>query len=192
MTELDALAEEIGIHGRTLRRAAARGLLRSTHRGAREVVIPPSERAYVRSHWLLVGGLLEARRKQPNVRLAVLYGSVARGSNDPDSDVDILVRLRRDNYRSRAEAVDAFQQASGRAVQLVSVEQAEDAPMLLADVLRDGRVLVDRDDDWRRLKRRERLIVGRAHAEDERQLRLAWGAPDALEEVARGLTVGSR
>jgi predicted nucleotidyltransferase len=192
MSELDVLAREVGVHGRTLRRGAARGLLRAARRGAREVVIPPSERSYVRSHWPLVSRLLEALRKQPNVRLAVLHGSVARGSEGPDSDLDLLVRLRRDDYGARAEVVDALQEAGGRRVQLVSVSQAEEAPVLLADVLRDGRVLVDRDGDWPRLKRGERRIVSRARAEEERQQRLAWEAPDALEQIAHGLTLGSR
>ena len=192
MTELDELAGEVGVHGRTLRRAAGRGLLRSDRRGVREVVIPARERSYVRTHWALVGGLLEAVRKHPNVRLAVLYGSAARGSDQPGSDLDVLVRLRRDDYRARSEVVEALQEACGRSVQLVSVDQAEDAPMLLADVLRDGRVLVDRDDDWEQVKRRSRSIARRAHAEDKLQQRLAWEAPDALEEIARGLTVGPR
>lgn len=192
LSELDVLAQEVGVHGRTLRRGAARGLLRATRRGAREVVIAPSERSYVRSHWRLVSRLLEALRKQPNVRLAVLYGSVARGSEGPDSDLDLLVRLRRDDYRARAEVVDALQEASGRRVQLVSVSQAEEAPLLLADVLRDGRVLVDRDGDWPRLKRGEQRIVSRARAEEDRQQRLAWEAPDALEQIAHRLTLGSR
>jgi uncharacterized protein len=192
MTELDLLAEEVGVHGRTLRRAAARGLLRSARRGAREVVIPPSERRYVQTHWPLVGALLEQLRKQPNVRLAVLYGSAAHGSDQPHSDLDILVSLRRDDYRARSELAAALEEASRRRVQLVSVDQAEDAPMLLADVLRDGRVLVDRDDEWEPLQRRGRSIARRAQAEEEWQQRLAWGAPDVLDEIARGLTVGPR
>lgn len=133
----------------------------------------------MRSHWPLVGRLLEALRKQPNVRLAVLYGSVARGSEGPDSDLDLLVRLRRDDYGARADVAGALEEASGRRVQLVSVSQAEEAPMLVADVLRDGRVLVDRDGDWPRLKRRERRIVNRARAEEAHQQRLAWEALDA-------------
>lgn len=183
----------LGVHGRTLRRAAERGLLRSALRGAREVVIPPSERSYVRARWPLFSRLLEALRKHPNVRLAVLFGSVARGSEQPDSDLDVLVRLRRDDHRARAELADALQEASGRRrVQLVSLEQAEEAPLLLADVLGDGRVLVDRDGDWPRLRRRERQIISRARAEDERLQRLAWDAPDALEQIARGMAVGSK
>jgi predicted nucleotidyltransferase len=192
MTELDILAQEVGVHGRTLRRAAVRGLLRATRRGAREVVIPPSERNYVRAHWPLVSRLLEALRKDPNVRLAAMFGSVARGSEQPDSDLDVLVRLRRDDHRARAELVDALQEASGRRVQMVSLEQAEEAPLLLADVLSEGRVLVDRDGDWQRLRRREREILSRARAEDERLQRDAWDAPDALEQTARRMRGGSR
>ncbi|MBA3383822.1 MAG: nucleotidyltransferase domain-containing protein [Actinobacteria bacterium] len=135
---------------------------------------------------------LETLRKHPNVRLAVLFGSVARGSEQADSDLDVLVRLRRDDHRARAELVDALKEASGRRVQLVSLEQAEEAPLLLADVLSDGRVLVDRDGDWPRLRRRERQVIRRARAEDERLQRLAWDAPDALEQIARGMTGGSR
>jgi predicted nucleotidyltransferase len=145
----------------------------------------------VRSHWPLVSRLLEALRKQPSVRLAVLFGSVARGSGRSDSDLDLLVRLRRDDYSVRTAVAEALQEASGRRVQLVSLSQAEEAPLLLADVLRDGRVLVDRDGDWPRLKRGERRIVSRARVEDERQQRLAWEAPKALEQIACGLTLGS-
>jgi predicted nucleotidyltransferase len=188
MADLDALGQEVGVHGRTLRRAAERGLLRAARRGAREVVIPPSERSYVRANWSLVSRLLEALRKQPNVRLAVLFGSVARGSQRPESDLDLLVRFRRDDHQARAELVDGLQEASGRRVQLVSVDQADEAPLLLADVLSVGRVLVDRDRDWPRLRRRERQIISRARAEDERVQRLAWEAPDALEQI----TVASR
>jgi predicted nucleotidyltransferase len=192
LTELDALAQEVGVHGRTLRRAAERGLLRGNRRGAREVVVPPSERRYVRAHWQLFRGLLEALRKQHNVRLAVLFGSVARGSAGPQSDLDLLVRLRRDDHVARAAVADALREASGRPVQLVSVTQAEGSPLLLADVLRDGRVLVDRDGDWRRLRRGERRTFGRARVEDERLQALAWEAPAALEEIAAGMSIAAR
>ena len=191
MTELDDLAREVGVHGRTLRRAAERGLIRAARRGVREVVVAPSERSYVRAHWPLVARLLEALRKQPNVRLAVLFGSVARGTANGDSDLDLLVRLRRDDHRARAELVDVLHSATGLRVQLVSLDQAQEAPLLLADVLDDGRVLVDRDNDWPRIRRRERYIVSRAREEDERLQHLAWGTPDALDEIARRMTVGS-
>jgi predicted nucleotidyltransferase len=192
MTMLDLLAEQVAVSGRTLRRAAARGLIRASRPSERKLVVPPSELAYVRMHWSLLSGLLEALRKQPNVRLAVLYGSLARGQTRPESDLDLLVRLRRDDPQARADVVDALAAASGRRVQLVSLAQAEEAPLLLADVLADGRVLVDRDGDWRRLHRRRTQIARRALAEDERLGTLAWTAPEALEQVRKRMTAGPR
>jgi hypothetical protein len=51
---------------------------------------------------------------------------------------------------------------------VVEFESAEESPLLLADVLHDGRVLVDRDSDWQRLKQRTRQINAAAKAENER------------------------
>ena len=185
MTQLDSLAKEVGVHGRTLRRAAGRGLLKASRQGSRTVVLPASERSYVRAYWPLIGGLLEALRKQPNIRLAVLFGSVARGEAGEESDLDLLVEFGRDDYRAHAEAAAALEQAAGRRVQMVGLGDAARAPLLLADVLRDGRVLVDRDDRWPTLKGRERSILTTARRSDARRQRLAWEAPNALEEIGR-------
>ena len=100
MTELDQLAEEIGTSGRTLRRAAARGAIRCLRPSERRIVVPPTEHDYVRRHWPLFDRLLQALRTQPNVRLAVLFGSVARGVEDAGQrlavslEVDELAVLR--------------------------------------------------------------------------------------------------
>lgn len=189
MTELDLLAREVAASGRTLRRAAARGLIRAARPSARKVVVSAGERLYVSSHWALLSTLVEALRKQPNVRLAVLFGSLARGEEGRGSDVDLLVRLRRDDYRARGELVAGLESEGGRRVQVFSLEQAEEAPLLLTDVLREGRVLVDRDGDWSRLKRREAKIARRAREEEERLERAAWKAPEELERVLERISV---
>ena len=44
----------------------------------------------------LVADLRRALRTEPNVRLAVLYGSLARGDEDAGSDLDLLVSLAED------------------------------------------------------------------------------------------------
>lgn len=183
MTELDRLAREVRVSGRTLRRAAERGTFRMRRPSERKLVLPVEERVYLRAHWPLLGGLVQALRTHPNVRLAVLFGSVARGDEESGSDLDVLVRLRRDDHRARAALVDRLESASGRRVQLVSLDQAREAPLLLADVLRDGRVLVDRDRDWPRLRRRAKEIERRAAEEGERLEREAWRTPDALAEI---------
>jgi uncharacterized protein len=183
MTELDLLAREVATSGRTLRRAAARGLIQAARPSARKLVVSAGERLYVLSHWALLSTLVQALRKEPNVRLAVLFGSVARGEEGRGSDVDLLVRLRRNDYRVRGELVDALENAAGTHVQVFSLEQADEAPLLLADVLREGRVLVDRDGDWSRLKRREPRIARRAREEEKRLERAAWEAPETLERI---------
>lgn len=185
MTELDRLAGQIRVSGRTLRRAAERGTFRMERPSERKVAVSLEERAYLRAHWRLLGELVQALRTQANVRLAVLFGSVARGNESPDSDLDVLVRLRRDDYRARASVLDRLEAASGRRVQLVSLEQARGAPLLLADVLRDGRVLVDREHDWARLRGQAAAIERRAFEEGERMERDAWRTPEALSEIYR-------
>jgi hypothetical protein len=56
----------------------------------------------------------------------------------------------------------------GRHAQLVALEDAEKTPLLLSEVLRDGRVLVDRDETWDRLRRGKASIERRAARERRR------------------------
>jgi hypothetical protein len=71
--------------------------------------------------------------------------------------------------RALALLGERLEDATDRHVQIVELESAEESALLLADVLRDGRVLIDRDVDWGRLKRRERRISKLA-AEADQQL----------------------
>jgi hypothetical protein len=113
MAKLDEIAQQLELTGRTLRRAILRGTIRGTRVSPRRFDLEPQEREYIRRYWPLIGRILQVLRTQPNVRLAVLFGSVSRGEERRDSDVD-------------------------------------------------------RDGDWRRLKRRERQLQLAAAAENER------------------------
>jgi predicted nucleotidyltransferase len=175
MAELDQLAAEIGVSGRTLRRAGERGTIRCTRASPRLITTTAEEYDYIRKHWPLLERALQVLRTRPDVRLAVLFGSVARGGAASTSDVDLLVRVR-GGWRERADAALALEDALGRAVQLVDLDSAP--ALLLADVLREGRVLADRDGDWARLKRRARSVSALADAEDEA---LDRAARDVLE-----------
>jgi predicted nucleotidyltransferase len=116
------------------------------------------------------------------VRLGVLFGSVARGEEDAASDLDLLVALRRDGSGPRAAARERLEAAAGgRRVQLVGLGEARALPLLLADILRDGRVLVDRDGEWPKLKRRERAIQQQAREADRRLDEEAWAALERLD-----------
>ena len=89
------------------------------------------EESYLRAHWPLLRELRDALRTEPNVRLAVLFGSLA---------TDIGGRLSR---------------RLGREVQLVRLADAERSAVLMATALERGRVLVDRDGRWSQLKAAE-------------------------------------
>lgn len=181
MPDLDWLSEEVGASARTLRRATSRGTIRCLRPSERRIILAPREYEYVRGHWPLIGRLLEALRTLPNVRLAVLYGSAARGEERQASDLDLLISLRRDGFVARAELRERLEVASGRRVQLVGLDEAKGSSLLLADVLRDGRVLADRDGAWQKLKRRGRAIERRAR-EDERRLDAeAWAVLETLD-----------
>jgi predicted nucleotidyltransferase len=84
---------------------------------------------------------------EPGVVAVYLFGSTARRSAGPDSDVDVAVLFDRTpapqlaNPRFRLEG--ELERSLGRRVDLVVLNEA---PVdLRVRVLRDGRVLVDRD-----------------------------------------------
>jgi predicted nucleotidyltransferase len=150
---LERLACEVGVQERTLRRAVGSGLIHARRPSARRLTLPDSEAAWVRSHWPLVGQLLAVLRTEPNLQLAVLFGSVARGDDvQGASDVDLLVELRRSDAAALHALRRRLSERVGREVQLVPLQAARRDPHLLAEVLRDGRPLVDRGQTWAQLQ----------------------------------------
>jgi predicted nucleotidyltransferase len=148
MESLSRVAFELSIPERTLRRAASEGLLHGERVSPRRFRITFREEAYLRSHWELLRALRAALRTEPNVRLAVLFGSAAIGSDDERSDIDVLVQLNDPGVGRLAELAERLSRRIGRTMQLVRLPEAQTAPVLMADVIGDGRVLVDRDDLW--------------------------------------------
>lgn len=88
------LADRLHVSDRTLRRAVARGLLRGVRSSPNKLAMTAAERDYAQSHWMLLGALVRVLRTEPGVQAAVLYGSVAKGLDRADSDVDLVVDLR--------------------------------------------------------------------------------------------------
>jgi predicted nucleotidyltransferase len=185
MAELDLVAADFGVSGRTLRRAAARGAIRLSRPSPHKVVLAATERRYIRTHWPLLDQLTRTLRTEKNVRLAVLFGSAARGDDRYGSDIDLLVELA-DYGRGGlplARIGLKLESLLERPVQLVSVLDAETSAVLLSEAIADGRVLIDRDDRWSRLKRRERTLRRRAREDETRAQAEAW---EALEKLAAG------
>jgi predicted nucleotidyltransferase len=175
---LEQLASGVGVSERTLRRAVNSGLIRAQRPSARRLLLSDPEAAWVRSHWWLVGQMLATLRTEPNLKLVVLFGSVARGDEVKGvSDVDLMVEFR----RPFPGALEALRLRLNRQlsveVQLVPLEGARRNPRLLTEVLRDGRPLVDREQSWSHLQAR----AGEAQAQaDQLGDELRVGAQVAL------------
>jgi predicted nucleotidyltransferase len=177
------MASELGCSERTLRRYVNEGLVRGKRRGGRgEIWAPPSEELYLRSHWELLSALRGALRTEPSVSLAVLFGSTATGEERPDSDVDLLID------HATSSMIDVFwlqcrlRERVGKKVHLVLLQDAERSPDLLADVLSEGRVIVNRGHAWDRLMARRRATFDAADAESQATHAAAWRAIDEARE----------
>lgn len=88
-----------------------------------------------------VNALAEALSEQPDVALAVLFGSEASDTAQPDSDLDVGVAGPFACDRLSSLEVELSRRA-GRQVDLVSLDTAP--PLLRFEVARTGRVLVER------------------------------------------------
>jgi len=107
--------------------------------------------------------MLEALRRalddESDVANAILFGSRARGTARPDSDVDIALELtagaRRD-ARALGGLAARLASAAGRPVGLVILDEAP-APLAYR-IFRDGRLLIERDHALL-VKRKARAIL---------------------------------
>jgi predicted nucleotidyltransferase len=152
MESLRQAAAELSIPERTLKRAAAEGLIRGERISPRRFRVTFREEAYLRRHWGLLHMLRAALRTEPNVRLAVLFGSIAKGDDYEDSDIDVLVVLSDPSVGRLVGLTERLSGRLGRDVQLVRLADAETMPVLMTDVIEQGRVLVDREGRWPSLR----------------------------------------
>lgn len=179
MTALGALAEELGVSQRTLRRAVHQGMLRGARRG-REVAVPIGERRYARRAWPLISALRQILRTRHDIRLAVLFGSASAGTDRPDSDVDILVAMHDPTLERAADLEEKLANRIHRSVDLVLLEDARRDDSFLADVVETGRVLVDRDGLGGELRARATELRSKGRANHQRELRAALAGVDRM------------
>jgi predicted nucleotidyltransferase len=129
------------------------------------------ESEYLRDHWRLLSRLRWALRTERDVRLAVLYGSLARGDEDDGSDLDLLVDLFDAGSMAAVQLASRLGEVVERDIDVARLDRIEEsAPLLLARVLEEGRVIVDRDQLWKCLYRRRRAIRARAKRSHRRQI----------------------
>lgn len=181
MSQLEAMARDLDVSARTLRRAVASGLLRATP--GRAPGAPPlaaGEEAYARRLWPVLGVLRAALRTEAGVECAILFGSLARGDDTDDSDVDLLVGFRAAEPLRAAALAGRLEARVVRRVHVVSRETAERAPILLDDVIREGRPLVDRRRAWPVLRARAGEVAAAAIRADRELAGRAERALDAF------------
>ena len=124
-----------------------------------------------------IDALREALRGRGDVSLAVLFGSEARGTAGPDSDVDVAILGDADELRLGAE----LSLVTGREV---SVVRLDDPPVpLLAAIVRDGLVVHE--------SRRGQWAAFRAHAWTTLETDLPWWRRMADAEMRR-IAAGTR
>jgi predicted nucleotidyltransferase len=181
MGVIQELAADLEVQERTLRRAMSQGALRAGRLGPRRAWLAPGEREYLRAHWWLLSALRQALRTEHRVRLAVLYGSLARGDADGGSDLDILVSFADDRLSAGYELATRLRRVSARHVDVARLERVEaKAPLLLDRIMDEGRVLIDRDGQWDRLCERRSVIATRARRAHNRDMA---GAALAIKEL---------
>jgi predicted nucleotidyltransferase len=184
MGALQELAADLDVEERTLRRAVTQGTLRASRSGPRRLRLALEEPEYLRAHWPLLSGLRRALRTEQGVRLAVLYGSVARGDEDADSDLDLLISFADDRPSAGVRLAVRLERASDRRVDIADLQRVEaQTPLLLDRALDEGRVLVDRDGQWRMLRKRHPTIRARARRDYRRRMA---DANRAIEELTIG------
>lgn len=152
-----------------------RGTVRCHRPGLRRVDFAGGERVYLKENWGTISTVTEVLRTERNVRLAVLFGSVARGHGAEDSDVDVLVSLAEERPMYLSYLATRLTRALEREVDVLSLKQVQaHDPALLRAILDDGRPLVDRDGSWPKLLAQRRDVErATAKARAERHHRAA-------------------
>ncbi len=119
--------------------------------------------------------LVNALDAEAGVRLAVLFGSTARGQTGAHSDLDVGVLGPAPEHLSQLQV--SLARATGRVVDVIDLDQAP--PLLRFEIARDGQVLVEREPHlWSNFKARAMVdwwdwapIARRFHAAAAARLR---------------------
>ena len=94
--------------------------------------------------------LRDTLARHPELALAIVFGSVARGAEDADSDVDLAVQAAGPlGAKLKMALVAELAEATGRAVDLIDLCTVGEP--LLGQILNHGRRLLGSDEDYARL-----------------------------------------
>jgi predicted nucleotidyltransferase len=180
MNDLALVAPQIGVSERTLRRALAEGSIRGRRLSPRRLQLSASEKDYLLRRWSLLAHLRAAFRTEPNVRLALLFGSAARGDDNAESDIDLLVEMRDPSLIRLVDLELKLERLLEREVQVLTLADAQENPLLFATASVEGRVIVDRDSQWPSFSAEGPEAKRRAEQEVRRRARHALDGIDEL------------
>jgi predicted nucleotidyltransferase len=97
--------------------------------------------------------LRERAASLPEVRLAVLFGSTARGQARKGSDVDLGLLLEPDSREARNHVVVELERAAGRETDVVYLNEVP--PLLGFEISREGVLIFQREENlWSRFRER--------------------------------------
>lgn len=101
----------------------------------------------------LVERLRQRIASLPEVKLAILFGSNARGTAGPRSDVDLGLVLEPNTQSTRLNIEAELGRAAGRSLDVIYLDKAP--PLLRFEISKDGMVLAEREEGlWSRFKAR--------------------------------------
>ncbi len=92
----------------------------------------------------------------------------------------MLVDLRDPSFDRLIDLTTELKEVTGRPVDLVRLQDAEREPLFLADLLAEGRVLVDKEELWPRLRRREPALRRHGRRRQEQRTANALAGIDRL------------
>jgi predicted nucleotidyltransferase len=151
--------------------------MHGVRRSANKLEISDDERAYICGHWDLLQALVGVFRTEPGVEAAILFGSVAKGTDRADSDVDLAVELRSEARTFLPALERRVRRAVDRPVHIVLLEDALANGRFALEIIDHGRPLTDRGEVWASLRRRRSTLARKAAAQAtarEREMAAAW------------------
>ena len=92
----------------------------------------------------------------------------------------MLVQMRDSSLERIVDLGAKLSAMVGRRVDVVRLEDAEGEPSLLAELVAEGRVLVDREGQWARLRGREGALRQRGRVQDAQSAHAALVGIDRL------------
>jgi predicted nucleotidyltransferase len=88
--------------------------------------------------------VLEEMRREGTVLLAYLYGSYAKGTQHPRSDIDIAVYFDTESEDESIEAIDRILMATDRTIEILLLNDPDESPFVIQEALK-GIPLVEPD-----------------------------------------------